>query len=152
MSDRFFDDFEVGDTFVTRTFTLSEQESVAFARVYDPQPFHLDAAAAETSIFRRLVASGWHTAAITMRLIVECGILEATGIIGTGIDELRWHSAVYPGDTLRVRGEVLEKLPSPNDGRRGILRVRLQTVNQNDAVVMSQIANLMMPLRPIAGK
>jgi acyl dehydratase len=145
--ERYFDDFHVGDTFETASFELTEKESVAFASLYDPQSFHLDQVAARSSIFRTLVASGWHTAAITMRLIVDSGVLRATGIIGTGIDDLRWLAPVFPGDTLRVRGEVIEQRPWPGNERRGTMRVRLHTLKQDGIVVMSQVANLMLPLR-----
>ncbi|HET9029608.1 MAG TPA: MaoC family dehydratase [Candidatus Aquilonibacter sp.] len=145
--ERFFDEFVVGDTFETQAFTLSEKESTAFAHLYDPQPFHLDAQAAAESPFHELVASGWQTAAITMRLVVECGVLRATGVIGTGIDDLRWLAPVHPGDTLRVRGEIVDKLPWPGKPGRGTMRVRLHTVNQHGVVVMSQIANCMAKTR-----
>lgn len=148
--ERYFEDFQVGDHFETAPFGLSEKESMAFAHLYDPQPFHLDADAAAASLFRELTASGWHTAAITMRLLVESGVLRATGIIGTGIDDLRWLAPVHPGDELRVRAVVVEKAPWPGSATRGTMRVRLQTLNQHDVVVMSQIANLMVTLRPRA--
>lgn len=147
-ADRYFDEFFIGDTFETAEFTLSEKESIAFAHLYDPQPFHLSQEAAAQSPFHELVASGWQTTAITMRLIVESGVLRATGVIGTGIDDLRWLAPVMPGDTLRVRGEVIEKLPWPGKKDRGTMRIRLHTVNQNEVVVMSQIANIMMRMRP----
>ncbi len=146
--ERYFDEFILGDTFETEPFTLSEKESLAFAHLYDPQPFHLDAQAAAASPFHELVASGWHTAAITMRLVVSSGVLRATGVIGTGIDDLRWLAPVVPGDTLHVRGEVIEKLPWPGKNERGTMRVRLHTINQSGIVVMSQIANIMMQTRP----
>lgn len=148
LPERYFDEFVIGDTFESAEFTLSEKESTAFAHLYDPQPFHLDADAAKSSPFGELVASGWHTAAITMRLVVESGLLRATGVIGTGIDDLRWLAPVFPGDTLRVRGEVIEKVPWPGKKERGTMRVRLHTVNQNGVVVMSQVANLMLRTRP----
>ncbi len=150
--ERYFEDFQIGDTIETASFELSEKESVAFAHLYDPQPFHLDANAAESSVFRRLTASGWQTAAITMRLMVQNGAMRATGIIGTGIDDLRWLAPVYPGDTLRVRAEVVEKTPWPGNKGRGTIRIRLHTLNQDDVVVMSQIANLMVPLRKQAAE
>ncbi|MDQ2864709.1 MAG: hypothetical protein M3R51_00640 [Candidatus Eremiobacteraeota bacterium] len=87
---RYFDDFTIGEKFETAPATLSESDTIAFAERYDPQPFHLDAGAARESVFRDLTASGWQTAAMTMRSVVDTGILRATGIIGTGIDELRW--------------------------------------------------------------
>jgi acyl dehydratase len=144
---RYLNDFMVGATFETQTYTLDEVECLAFARTYDPQPFHLYPGEAARSIFRELVISGWQTAAVTMRLIVDSGVLRETGIVGTGIDDLRWLAPVKPGDTLRVRGEIAELLQWPGNASRGTLRVKLQTLNQNDVVVMSQIANLAMPVR-----
>jgi acyl dehydratase len=148
LPERYFDEFVVGDTFETDAFTVSEQEVLAFAHLYDPQPFHLDPEAAAASPFHELVASGWQTAAITMRLVVLSGVLRATGVIGTAIDDLRWLAPVLPGDTLRVRGELIEKVPWPGKKDRGTMRIRLQTVNQNNVVVMSQIANVMVRTRP----
>jgi len=142
---RYLDDFTVGDSFESAGYTIGLEESLAFARSYDPQPFHLDAEAAQRSVFRGLTCSGWQTAAITMRLTVQAGMLEETGIVGTGIDDLRWLAPVKPGDTLHVRGEVIEKL-RPANGRRGTLRVRLHTFNQDGTIVMSQIANVALPI------
>jgi acyl dehydratase len=146
--ERYFEDFLIGDGFESRPYTLCEDESLDFARTYDPQPFHLDPQAAQAGFFGRLVSSGWQTAAITMRLIVDSGVLHATGVIGTGIDELRWTAPVLPGDTLRVRGETIDKTPWPGNKRRGVVRFRIETMNQNDVVVMTQIANCIVPMRP----
>jgi acyl dehydratase len=148
---RYLDEFIIGETFESTAYELSLEESLAFARAYDPQPFHLDASAAAKSVFRELVSSGWQTAAITMRLIVDADLLKETGIVGTGIDELRWLAPVKPGDTLRVRGELVEKTPWPGSKSRGTLRVKLATLNSDDAVVMTMFANLIVPLRPSAG-
>jgi len=145
---RYLHDFNVGDTFETVSYTLAEEESLAFARSYDPQPFHLYAGEASRSIFHDLVVSGWQTAAVTMRLIVDSGVLRETGVIGTGIDELRWLAPVKPGDALHVRGEVIDVRPWPGNPSRGTLRVKVITVNQDDVVVMSQVANLILPVRP----
>lgn len=141
------EDFSIGETFETASYTICAEESLAFARAYDPQPFHLDSAAAAASIFGDLTSSGWHTTAVTMRLVVESGVLRKTGILGSGIDDLRWLAPVRPGDTLRVRGEIVERIRSDRRPGRGTLRVRLETVNQHDVVVLSQIANLVMPAR-----
>lgn len=138
-------DFSVGETFETRAYPISLEESFGFARAYDPQPVHLDPGAAERGIFGELTCSGWHTAAITMRLIVDSKVMHEIGIIGSGIDELRWLAPVKPGDTLRVRGEVVEAIHSQRRPDRGTLRVRLLTVNQDGVAVMSQIANLVVP-------
>ncbi len=145
---RYLDEFIIGDTFESDAYTISREESLAFAKAYDPQPFHLDEEAAARSMFRGLASSGWQTAAITMRLIVESGVLKETGIIGTGIDELRWLAPVKPGDTLHVRGEIVEKNPWPGSASRGTLRVKLATINGDGVVVMTQFANLIVPQRP----
>ncbi len=147
MGKAFLEDFSVGETFETQSYAITADESFAFARAYDPQPFHLDAAAAARAIFGELTCSGWHTAAVTMRLVVESGVMRETGIIGTGIDDLRWLAPVKPGDSLRVRGEIVGQIRSQRRPERGTLRVRLETVNQHGAVVMSQIANLVVPAR-----
>jgi len=140
--ERFFDDWHVGDRFVSGEATLSREECLDFARRYDPQQFHLDDAAAAASIFRALAASGWLTAALTMRLIVESGVMRGTGVIGAGVDELRWLAPVYPGDTLHVESEVVDLVPNPEGKRFGRMRVRNVTINQHGVAVMSQIANL----------
>jgi acyl dehydratase len=147
---RYLNDFSVGDAFESAQYTVTEEEALAFARSYDPQPFHLYAGEAARSFFHELVISGWQTTAITMRLVVDTGVLRETGVIGTGIDDLRWLAPVKPGDTLRVRGEVIGAAPWPGSDKRGTLRVKLQTLNQRGEVVLSQIANLILPVRPVA--
>jgi acyl dehydratase len=147
--DRYFEDFSVGERFETASATISRDEAIAFARSYDPQPFHLDDRAAQSSVFGKLVVSGWQTAAIAMRLIVQSRVLEATGIVGTGVDDLRWLAPVVPGDTLRVRGEIVGLTPLTGGRRRGTMRVLTQAVNQNDAIVYSAIATLVLPMRPL---
>jgi acyl dehydratase len=144
---RFFEDFNVGDGFESETYTIDREASLAFAKAYDPQPFHLDEEAAAASLFGKLVCSGWQTTAITMRLLVDSLVLGGTGIIGTGIDELRWTAPVAPGDTLRLRAELVEKRAWPGNKPRGILRFRFETVNQDDIVVMTQCANCIVPKR-----
>jgi acyl dehydratase len=130
MSERFFEDFAVGQTFVSPTITVTAERIKAFARDFDPQPFHLDEEAARGSLFGRLVASGWHTAAITMRLIVDSDLRPAGGTIGAGTDELRWPNPVYPGDVLRVEGEVVETRPLRSRAELGLVRMRSTTYNQ----------------------
>lgn len=147
MTDRYFDDFAVGDTFDSGSILVSEADIVEFARVFDPQPWHLDAIAATNSPFKGLVASGWHTTAITMRLFVESGVLRATGILGLGVDDLRWLKPVRPGMTLRVRGEV-RALDPPTPGRHaGTMRVALTTLDQNDEPVQTEVAILRVRVR-----
>ncbi|HEY5095199.1 MAG TPA: MaoC family dehydratase [Candidatus Eremiobacteraceae bacterium] len=147
MTDRYFEDFAVGDTFDTASILVSEADIVDFARVFDPQPWHLDAEAAMSSPFKGLVASGWHTTAVTMRLFVESGVLRATGILGLGVDDLRWLKPVRPGTTLRVRGEV-QALDPPAPGRRaGTMRVALTTLDQDDEAVQTEVAILRVRIR-----
>lgn len=143
---RYLDEFSPGDRFESPAYLVSGDEARAFAQAYDPQPFHLDDRAAGTSIFGRVVISGWHTAAITMRLVVESGVMRAIGVIGVGIDELRWTAPVEAGASLFVRGTVVECVRRPGKSR-GTLRVRLLTIDQNGTTVMSQIANLIVPQR-----
>jgi acyl dehydratase len=146
--ERYFEDFRVGDKFTTPSASLSREESIEFARAYDPQPFHLEDAAAEASLFRKLAASGWLTTAITMGLIVRSGFLRGPAVLGIGIDDLRWLAPVYPGDTLRVEGEVLELIGDTAGKRRGRMRVQIDTINQDNVRVMSYVANLSVIMRP----
>jgi len=149
MDDRYFEDWEVGERLETGSRTLGETEIIAFAREYDPQPFHVDPEAAKRSPFGRLVASGWQTTAVTMRLIVESGIFGTRGGIGLGVDELRWLKPVYPGDTLRVVSEVESKRANP-EKPSGICRFKLTTLNQDDVPVMTHVAIVLVPRRPAA--
>src|SRR5207245_10900084 len=116
---------------------------------FEPQPFHLAGAAARDTIFRGLAASGWHTAAVTMRLLVESDLKPAGGIVGAGFDEFRWPRPVRPGDELRVEIEVLEVRPSRSRPDQGLLKVRTTTLNQNGEPVQISIGNLLVPRRPI---
>lgn len=145
----YFDDLALGLTWDSAAVTLTEADIIGFARDFDPQPFHTDpAAAAAHRLFRGLAASGWHTAALTMRLFATAGTVIAGGIIGNGIDELRWPRPVRPGDTLRLTSEVVELRP-PEPGRSaGWARIRNTTKNQNGEVVQSMVATLSIPRRP----
>jgi acyl dehydratase len=137
-----FADFHAGQRFRSATLTVTADDIKAFARQFDPQPFHLDDAAAAASLFGGLAASGWHTAALTMRLLVEGGAPIAGGIVGAAVDELRWPHPVRPGDTLSVETEVLEVIPSASRPGQGRLRVTSRTLNQDGVVVQSYIATL----------
>src|SRR6266849_482053 len=112
MNEHYLDDFAVGQTFGSGRMRIDEQRIKDFAAEFDPQPFHLDDAAARGTLFRGLAASGWHTAALTMRLLVDSELKPAGGIIGAGFEELRWPRPTRPGDELRVESEVLEVRPS----------------------------------------
>jgi acyl dehydratase len=144
---RYLDDYRVGERSRSAEATVSADDIIAFARQFDPQPFHLDPEAAKKSLFGGHVASGWHMTALAMRLIVEGDLKPAGGVIGRGVDELRWPHPLRPGDRVHVRGEVLEIIPSASKPDRGTMRVRTEMVNQTGQVVMSFIAILAMPRR-----
>jgi acyl dehydratase len=146
MSARYFDDLKPGDRFVSDSFTVTETQLIEFAHKFDPQMFHLDTKSAERSIFKGLVASGWHTAAITMRLFVKT-LDFAEGAIGLGVDELRWPHAVRPGDMLRVETEILEARPSRSRPNVGIIRLRNVTLNQKDEIAQTMTASALVPSR-----
>jgi acyl dehydratase len=148
MTKRYLEDFAVGQVFETGRKRVEKDEIFAFAKEFDPQPYHLDEEAARQSPFGGLVASGWHTAAMTMRLMVDGEFKPAGGILGVGFDELSWPRAVRPGDELYVRSEVLEVRPSKSRPDRGMIRVRNTTLNQNDDVVQVFTGNLLVPRRP----
>lgn len=129
MTERYFEDFTVGEVFKPSVRVGVEKEDIiAFAQKFDPQPFHLDEEAARQSIFGRLVASGWHTAALTMSLIARSDYRAAGGTIGLGFENLRWPIPVLPGDELRIVSEVLEARPSKSRPDRGLLKMRTQTL------------------------
>lgn len=143
----FLDDLRVGQRFVSRSHALDEAQIKAFAAQFDPQPFHLDAEAAKGSLFAGLAASGWHTAAITMRLLVEGGAPIAGGVIGAG-GEIGWPRPTRPGDVLRVESEILEVTPSRSRPDRGMVTMRSETRNQHSDVLQILTAKLVVPRRP----
>ncbi|HYS96430.1 MAG TPA: MaoC family dehydratase [Chthoniobacterales bacterium] len=140
MSQRYFEDLKAGDWFKSVTYQVSEEEIINFAREFDPQPFHLDAAVADQTMFKGLIASGWHTAAITMRLFVQT-LNFAEGAIGLGVDELRWPNAVRPGDRLQVETEIIDLRVSRSKPSHGVVRLRNVTVNQHGEVVQTMSAS-----------
>jgi acyl dehydratase len=140
----YLDDLAVGRRFVTRSLTLTLQGCKAFAAEYDPQPFHLDDEAARRSVFGRLTASGWYTAALSMRLLVEGEMTIAGGLIGLG-GELTWPRPTYPGDTLRVETEVLAVRRSETKPDRGIVTVRNRTLNQHGEPVQIATVSMLVP-------
>lgn len=143
----YFEDIEVGQRFTgAGSWTVDEAQIKAFAAQFDPQPFHLDEAAGRETVFGGLVASGWHTAALTMRLVIESGPPLAGGTVGLGAD-LSWHEAVRPGDTLRVRAEVIETVPSRSRPDRGRVVLRTETFNQHGTVVQTCISKVLVPRR-----
>jgi acyl dehydratase len=146
----YLDDLRVGQRFASATHVIDAAQIKAFARQFDPQPFHLDEEAARASLFGGLVASGWHTAAITMRLQVDSGLPIAGGIVGIG-GEMSWPRPTRPGDTLSVVSEILEVTPSRSRPDRGVVRMRSETRNQRNEVVQILDAKLFVPRRADRG-
>jgi acyl dehydratase len=142
----FFDDLRVGQRFTSGKHTIDAEQIAAFARQFDPQPFHLDGEAAKEAFFGELVASGWHTAGVTMRLLVEGGAPFVGGVIGAGA-EITWPNPARPGDVLHVESEILELRPSKSRPGRGIVTIRGETRNQRGEVVQVLIAKLVVPRR-----
>ncbi len=140
MSERYFDDLTQGDRFKSATYEVTEEQIISFAREFDPQPFHLDSAVARQTMFKGLIASGWHTAAITMRLFVQT-LNFAEGAIGLGVDELRWPNAVRPGDALQVETEIVDLRVSRSKPSHGIVGLRNVTVNQRGEIVQTMSAS-----------
>src|SRR5262245_61684581 len=143
----FLDDLRVGQRFTSGTHALDEAQIKSFAAQFDPQPFHLDGEAAKDSLFAGLAASGWHTAAITMRLLVEGGAPIAGGVIGAG-GEISWPRPTRPGDVLQVVSEILEVKPSRSRPDRGMATMRSETRNQHGEVLQILTAKLVVPRRP----
>ncbi len=146
----YWEDLQVGANFGTATHTVTVEEIVAFARQYDPQPFHLDTEAAKASLFGEQVASGWHTAAISMRLMVQGEMQVVGGVVGHVMEELRFPRPVRPGDTLRVVQEVEAKEEFPGRPGHGRLKLRCRTYNQHGKIVQDLTAHLIVPRRPTA--
>jgi acyl dehydratase len=140
MSERYFDDLRCGERFQSSKYIVTEEEIINFAREFDPQPFHLDAAVADRTMFGGLIASGWHTAAITMRLFVQT-LNFAEGAIGLGVDELRWPTAVKPGDKLQVEVEIVDLRESRSKPSHGVVRLRYVTTNQRGEIVQTMFAS-----------
>ncbi|HYJ03810.1 MAG TPA: MaoC family dehydratase [Chthoniobacterales bacterium] len=147
MNEEYLEDLHVGDRFGSDRIEVTAESIVAFARDFDPQPFHLDPAAAEQSVFKELVASGWHTAAMSMRLFVTGELRPAGGSVGLGVDELRWPRPVKPGDTLRLETEILDVRPSQSKPDRGVIRIRNVTTNQRGEIVQSFVASVLVRRR-----
>ncbi len=145
----YLEDLHPSQRFTSGSHTLDEAQIKAFATQFDPQPFHLDDEAAKGSLFAGLAASGWHTAAITMRLQVESGLPISGGIVGAG-GELSWPRPTRPGDILHVESEVLEVKPSRSRPERGMVTVRSETRNQRGEVVQSLTVKLVVPRRSVA--
>lgn len=147
MGTLFLEDFAVGQKYTTGTLRVDAAAIKAFAGQFDPQPFHLDEDAARGSMFGGLAASGWHTAALTMRLLVDSGMKPAGGIVGAWAEELKWPRAVRPGDELQVEAEVLEVRASRSRPGQGFVKCRTTTLNQHREPVQVLVMNLMVQAR-----
>jgi acyl dehydratase len=143
---RAFEDFPIGTHLVSSACAVTEEEMIEFAHKFDPQPFHFDPKSAEKTLFGGLTASGWHTAAISMRLFINTMNVSG-GIVGLGVDELKWPNAVRPRDELRVEIEILAARRSKSRPGYGIIRIQNVTKNQRGEVVQSFMANAMLPAR-----
>src|SRR5438874_8360929 len=142
MKERFYDDLKRGDRFRSEPFQVKEKDLIEFAHKFDPQMFHLDRKSAERTIFKGLIASGWYTAAITMRLFVQT-LNFAEGAIGLGVNELRWPNVVRAGDTLGVETEITHLRRSRSRPRFGIIKLRNVTTNQDGEIVQEMIGAAM---------
>jgi acyl dehydratase len=145
---RYLEDLHAGQTFVSPTHELTAEEIVAFASDFDPQPFHTDPDAAKASFFGGLVASGWHTAALTMRLMVASGMDLAGGIIGAGVEGLRWPSPLRAGEAVQVRVTILAVRPSQSRPAIGIVSFKVETLRHDGTAVQEMTGSLIVPRRP----
>lgn len=145
----YFEDLSVGQTDEFGSYEVTEEEIVSFAEKYDPQPFHVDPGRAEESMYGGLIASGWHTCAMTMRMLVESHFGQMASLGAKGLDELRWRRPVRPGDVLSVRNEVLDKEIEGDD--RGTATIRTETLDGDGEVVMEMVSIVMYARRPDDG-
>lgn len=134
---RYWEDFQVGERFEMGRHTFSEEEILEFGRRFDPQPFHADPAAAKASVFGGLIASGWHTCSVAMRLIADSYLNQAAGLGAPGVDQIRWHTPVRPGDTLVFRREVLAARASTTRPGVGLVKHRWEATNQRGELALS---------------
>ena len=147
-SKMYFEDFAVGSVIEVGNFTVSEAEIIEFATRFDPQPFHVDPAAAAESMFGGIIASGWHTCSMMMRLMVDGYLRDSSSLGSPGVDEVRWLKPVRGGDVLRVRSEVLESVPSASRPDRGVIFTQWQAINQRDELVATIKGRGMFARRP----
>ena len=147
MTVQYLEDLTPGQRYRTASYTVDLAQIQAFAAQFDPQPFHLDPEAAKQTLFGELVASGWHTMGITMRLIVGSDVQLGWGFLGAGVENMDWPHPVRPGDTLRAENEVLDIKPSRSKLDRGVVRIRTTTYNQRDEPVLIVTAKVIVPKR-----
>jgi acyl dehydratase len=150
LSGRYLEDFAVGEIVESvEEYEMTPERMAAFASEYDPQPIHLDAAAAADSIFGGIIASGWHSLSATMRLMVCSNIFDGAPVVGVGVDNLRYLKPVRAGDRLRARGEVLETRPSSSSSERGYLVLRVLTTREDNEAVLTQDWTVLVPRRAV---
>jgi acyl dehydratase len=140
MTERYFDDFKVGECFVSESSTLTESEIIGFAREFDPQSFHLDREAAKASPFGGLIASGFHTLSLGFRLFIDTGVIDACGMGSPGMEQIRWFQPVRPGDSIRTEARVVEMRPSGSKPDRGVLIMDFEVKNQRGEAVLTMRA------------
>ncbi len=145
---RYFEDYALGTTYECGSVDVDQASIIAFAKEFDPQPFHVDPVAAAAGPYRGLIASGWHTSALVMRLLVENYLSAEASLGSAGLDELRWPYPVRPGDTLRARATVVESRRSLSKPDRGIIKTVVEAVNQDGRTVMRATAINFMLVRP----
>lgn len=147
MTQHFLEDYQVGQTYSSSVARVESGRIRSFAAEFDPQPFHLSEEGAAGTVFGSLAASGWHTAAMTMRLVVEGTLRPAGGVVGLGFDEFRWPSPVRPGDELRAETEILEVRLSKSRPGHGVIKVRITTATQHGRPVQIAVGHLLVPGR-----
>jgi acyl dehydratase len=147
MTEHYLEDFKVGQIFRSGPLRVDADRIKSFAKDFDPQPFHLDENDATESLFGGLAASGWHTAAMTMRILVDSDLKPAGGIIGVGFEEFRWPAPVRPGDELRIEAEILEVRTSRSRPTQGFIKIRTTTLNQHNTTVQMAVGQLLVPRR-----
>lgn len=147
MNERYLEDIHVGDRFHSGQHTLTEAGIIEFAKQFDPQPMHCDPEAAKETIFGGLIASGWYTAAVVMKLRLESDERIAGGLIGLGVEQVRWPRPARPGDTLHLESEVLDVHPSRSHPDHGVVRMRETALNQRGEVVLTMVTSLWVPRR-----
>ncbi|MFM9370894.1 MaoC family dehydratase [Streptomyces sp. Da 82-17] len=152
VDDRYYEDYVPGSTYTYGRITLSEEEIVDFARSFDPQDIHADPDAAEDGPFKGLIASGWHTSAVMMRLYADHFVSKVAGLASPGVDELRWVQPVRPGDSLAIRTTVLDARVSASKPDRGVVRVGIEVLNQRDEPVLTLTATNFFRRRPVQGR
>jgi acyl dehydratase len=148
IDDRWFDDYKVGAVYEFGDVTVTEEEILEFARRFDPQPIHTDPGYAADGPFHGLIASGWHTSSLFMRLFADHFLSRVASLASPGVDELRWPHPVRPGDRMRLRVRILETRRSRSKPDRGIVRTRVQMLSQDDQIVLSLVAVNLLRRRP----